>query len=70
MNIQLQAHGFEITPAMDAHVRREIIRNLANARDHVTAVDFFLSDIDSPRGGEDKKVLIRIELASRLVVKL
>lgn len=70
MNIQLHTQGFELTRAIDTHVRREISRNLANARDHVAAVDVFLSDINGPRGGEDKKALIRIQLASRLVVKV
>jgi putative sigma-54 modulation protein len=70
MNIRLQTQGFDVTPAIDAHARNEVARNLANARDHVTAVDVFLSDINGPRGGEDKKALIRIQLASRLVVKV
>ena len=70
MNIRLQTQGFDVTPAIDAHARKEITRNLAHARDHVTAVDVFLSDINGPRGGEDKKALIRIQLVDRLVVKV
>ncbi|MFT4614010.1 MAG: putative sigma-54 modulation protein [Bacteroidia bacterium] len=68
MDIRLQAQDFDITPAIEAHVRREVSRSLANASDYVTGVDVFLSDINGPRGGEDKKARIRIRLASRLVV--
>ena len=70
MQIQVHTQGFDTTAAIDAYARRELGRNLTNARDHVTAVDVYLSDINGPRGGNDKKALIRIRLDSRLVVKI
>jgi ribosome-associated translation inhibitor RaiA len=70
MQIQVHTQGFDTTPAIDAYARKEVGRNLVNAQDHVTAVDVYLSDINGPRGGEDKKALIRIRLDSRLVVKI
>lgn len=70
MDIRLQTQGFDLTPAIDAHVRKELAQNFLNIRDGITAVDVFLSDINGPRGGEDKKALVRIQLASRLVVSI
>ena len=68
MEIQLQTQGFDVTEAIAAHARKEVLRNLNNASDHVTSVDVFLSDINGPRGGDDKKALLRVRLSSRLVV--
>jgi ribosomal subunit interface protein len=70
MNIQLQVQGFEMTPAIDAHVRRQIDFNLANFQSHVISVDVYLRDINGPKGGEDKKALVCIRLASRIMVKV
>lgn len=70
MNIQLQVQGFELTPAIDAHVRRQIHFNLASFETHVISVDVYLRDINGPKGGSDMKALVCIRLASRIVVKV
>jgi ribosomal subunit interface protein len=69
MRIFLQTQGFEITPAIDAHVRRQLARNLAGSEDNIIAVDVFLGDINGPRGGMDKKALVCVKMASRLSVR-
>ena len=65
MNIQLQAQGFALTDAIGAHVHRQIALNLVNFESHIVSVDVFLSDINGPKGGPDKKALICIRLDSR-----
>ena len=65
MNIQLQAQGFDLTEAISAHVQRQIAFNLVNFESHIMSVDVFLSDINGPKGGPDKKVLVCIRLDSR-----
>lgn len=70
MNIQLELHGFEMTSAIDEHVRRQVLFNLANFESHVISVDVYLSDINGPKGGKDKRALVCIRLTSRLVVKV
>ena len=70
MNIQLQSQGFDLTDAIDAHVRRQINFNLANVESHIMSVDVFLSDINGPKGGPDKKALICIRLDSRSTVTI
>ncbi len=66
MRIYLQSQGFEITPAIDEHVRRQLARNLAGSEDNIIAVDVFLGDINGPKGGMDKKALVCVQMASRL----
>jgi ribosomal subunit interface protein len=69
MRIYLQSQGFDITSAIDEHVRRQLARNLAGSEDNIIAVDVFLGDINGPRGGMDKKALVCVQLASRLSVR-
>lgn len=69
MRMYIQTQGFELTTAIDAHVRRQLARSLASSADDVIAVDVFLGDINGPRGGMDKKALVCVQLASRLSVR-
>jgi len=68
MNINLQTQGFDMTDAISAHVYRQINFNLANFESHVVSVDVFLSDINGPKGGPDKKALVCVRLNSRSTV--
>lgn len=68
MRVYLQTQGFELTSAIDAHVRKQLGRHLAGSEDNIIAVDVFLSDINGPKGGIDKKARVCVQLASRLTV--
>ena len=68
MSTQLHTQGFDLTPAIEAHVRDQLRFHLANFESHIVAVDVFLRDINGPKGGPDKKVLIRAQLASRITI--
>ena len=70
MNIQLQVQGFVLTDAINAHVHRQIALNLVNFDSHILWVDVFLSDINGPKGGPDKRALICIRLDSRRVITI
>ena len=70
MNIQLQTQGFDLTDSISAHVRRQINFNLVNFESHIMSVDVFLSDINGPKGGPDKKALVCIRLNSRSTVTI
>jgi len=70
MNIQVQSQGFELTSAIDEHIRRQINFNLVNFESHIVSVDIFLSDINGPKGGPDKKALVRIRLDSRSTIAI
>lgn len=70
MNIYLQTQDFELTSAIDAHVRSKLISKLAFVANDIRAVDVFLADINGPKGGVDKKVVVCVKLHSRLSVRL
>ncbi len=70
MNIQLHTQGFDLTPAIESHTRKQLSFHLANFARHVVSVDVFLRDINGPKGGPDKKVLIRARLASRMTIAI
>ncbi len=70
MNIQLQTQGFELTPAIEAHTLKQLRFHLANFDSHVIGADVFLKDINGPKGGLDKKVLIHVRLASRMTITI
>ena len=65
MKIHLQTQGFELTSAIDTHVRKLLGRHLAGSQNNIIAVDVFLSDVNGPKGGIDKRALVCIQLASR-----
>ena len=68
MNINLQAKDFELTPSIEAHVLKQLRLHLSNFAAHIVAVDVFLRDINGPKGGPDKKVLICTQLGTRAKV--
>jgi putative sigma-54 modulation protein len=69
MKIYLQTQGFELTAAISKHVRSQLGRDLAGSQSNIIAVDVFLSDINGPRGGTDKKALVVITLTSQSSAK-
>jgi putative sigma-54 modulation protein len=69
MRIYVQTQGFELTAAIDEHVRKQLTQNFRAMENQIIAVDVFLGDINGPRGGEDKKALLSVQLVSRLAVR-
>ena len=55
MKIFLQTQGFELTSAIDTHVRKQLGRHLAGSQNNIIAIDVFLSDINGPKGGVEKR---------------
>jgi putative sigma-54 modulation protein len=62
MQIVIQARGFELTAGLRQHIERRLQFALDWARLHVRKVSVRLSDLNGPRGGEDKRCHIHIEL--------
>lgn len=69
MRIYTKTQGFDLTPAIDAHVAKQLHSNLASAENQVIAVDVFLTDINGPKGGIDKKAVVCVQLASRMTIR-
>lgn len=62
MQIDVQALGFELTPALRAHAERRLHFALGRADAQVSRLSVRLSDLNGPRGGEDKRCQLRIAL--------
>lgn len=62
MRIHIQARGFELTDGLREHTRRRLQFAIDWASDDVRKVTVRFSDINGPRGGNDKRCLIQIPL--------
>lgn len=62
MRIDIQARGFDLTEGLREHTERRLKFALSWAGQDVRAVSVSLSDINGPRGGNDKRCSIQIRL--------
>lgn len=62
MQIDIHAHGFTLTDGIHDYVLKRLAYSLNHGDEHITRVNVRLSDINGPRGGEDKRCLIEIRL--------
>lgn len=71
MNLQIQAHDFTMTDGLRQHVATRLDYALNHGRDVVTRVVVRLTDVNGPRGGEDKCCAIEVRLrgAPALIVE-
>lgn len=65
MNIIINAQGFEMTRAIDAAVRTQFDAALRRLSERIDSIDVYLSDVNGPRGGRDKRIVARIRLFGR-----
>lgn len=62
MNIDIQARNFELTDALANHIQRRLDFALSPRYEQIQQIQVRLSDINGPRGGEDKCCHVRIVL--------
>ena len=62
MQIDVQALGFELTPALRSHAVRRLHFALGRSDAQVSRLSVRLSDLNGPRGGEDKRCQVRVTL--------
>ena len=63
MQIDIQARDFSLTDALREHAHRRLRSALSCCDEHIQRVAMRLSDINGPRGGEDKRCHLRVVLA-------
>ena len=59
MNTSIQSQGFQLTEAIEASAKEHVGQHLHRMDADITSVDVFLSDVNGPRGGDDKRVVMR-----------
>ena len=71
MNLQIKAHDFTLTDGLRQHVATRLDSALNHGRDVVTRVVVRLTDVNGPRGGEDKccGIEVRLKGAAALIVE-
>jgi len=62
MHLQIQAHNFTLTDGLREHVSTRLAYGLNHGQDVVTRIVVRLSDVNGPRGGQDKCCGIEVRL--------
>lgn len=62
MNVDIQARNFELTDALANHIQRRLDFALSPRYEQIQQIQVRLSDVNGPRGGEDKCCQIRVVL--------
>ncbi len=65
MVIAIQSRGVLLTGALRGHVRKRLSFSLGRCGSRIQRVDVKLSDINGPRGGIDKRCLIKVQVLGK-----
>lgn len=62
MRVTIQANGFVLTDALRTYTERRLGAAVGWAGEHMHKLTVWLSDINGPRGGVDKRCKIQVQL--------
>ena len=62
MNIDIRTRGFSLTPGLRAYIERRLEFALDRYQDRIARVRVVVSDLNGPRGGEDKSCRIEVRI--------
>lgn len=70
MHINIQSRHFSLTPALNEHVQSKIRLTLGRFEHKIMRIDVNLSDVNGPKGGEDKccKIIVKPNNSAAIVV--
>ncbi|MEM1175157.1 MAG: HPF/RaiA family ribosome-associated protein [Pseudomonadota bacterium] len=68
MNLIVRAHSLHVEADVKAFVESALESALGRFIEQLMAVDVFLSDLNGPKGGKDKQVVIRLRLQNGQVI--
>ena len=64
MKISVRTQGFERSAAIDEFTRDHVKVTMNRFAYMIRSVDVFMKDVNGPKGGVDKQVLLRIKMRS------
>ena len=70
MEMTVQTQGFRLTSSIYRSSRGQFGRALSSFRDSIVDVDIYLKDLNGPKGGVDKAVLVRIALTTQQTIAI
>ncbi len=71
MLVHINARHFDLTPALSNYVESKVRLMLGRYKNKIVKISVSLSDINGPKGGEDKccKIIVKPESTSSIVVQ-
>lgn len=71
MHVDIHTQGFTLTPGQREYVEKRLAFALSHGDGSITRLTVRLSDINGPRGGDDKRCLVemRLKAASTVVIE-
>lgn len=71
MHIDIHTQGFSLTPGLRQYVEKRMAYALSHGDESIMRLNVRLSDINGPRGGDDKRCLIeaRLKQAPAVVIE-
>ena len=68
MQMDIQSSGFTLTGGMRDYLMKRLAYSLNHGNESITRLVVWLSDINGPRGGADKRCVIEMRLKASLAV--
>jgi putative sigma-54 modulation protein len=62
MQIDIQCRGFDLTDSLRDYTQKRLAYSLCHGESHIRRVIVRLSDINGPKGGEDKRCHLELRL--------
>ncbi len=70
MEMTVQTRGFRLTSTIYRSARSQLTRALGSFRDSIVDIDVYLKDLNGPKGGVDKAVLVRVGLTTQQTIAI
>lgn len=65
MQMTIQTQGFPMSSSVYRRARAQLERALGSFRESIVDLDVFLKDVNGPKGGFDKAVVVRVNLTTQ-----
>ena len=62
MQIDIQCRGFDLTESLRDYTSKRLAYSLSHGESHIKRISVRLSDINGPKGGEDKRCHVELRL--------